>query len=67
MSKRIISPDILEQRMLYMDSKSIWFFIEIINQGLQTNQVEPDGIIKVTIKYNVDSDILNQIVVSAHQ
>jgi hypothetical protein len=62
MSKRIISPDILEQRMLYMDSKSIWFFIEIINQGLQTNQVEPDGIIKVTIKYNVDSDILNQIV-----
>jgi hypothetical protein len=62
MSRKIISPEILEKRMMYMNTKSIWYYIEMINYGLQSNQVEPDGIIKVKLKYNIDSNFINQIV-----
>jgi len=62
MSKKVISPDILEKRIMYMNTKSIWYYIEIINYGLQVNQVEPSGIIKVKIKYNIDSSFIDQII-----
>ncbi len=48
--------------MDYMKSKSIWYYIEILNHGLQVNQVEPDGIIKIKIKYSMNSDHIKQIV-----
>ena len=62
MSRKIIGPSVLDERIAYMNTKSIWFYIEIINQGLQINQVEPDGRINIIVKYNVDSNLIQQIV-----
>jgi hypothetical protein len=62
MSGRITGPEILEERIDYMDSKSIWYYIEVINQCLLTNQVETDGTIYVTIKYNINSEFIDKIV-----
>jgi len=62
MSKKVISPDILEKRVDYMSTKSIWYYIEILNHGLQVNQVEPTGLIRVRIKYNIDSHFIDQII-----
>jgi len=60
--REIVSPDIYENRYQFMNGKSVWYYIALINQGLTTNEVNPDGIINVKIKYNINSDLINQII-----
>ena len=60
--REIVSPDIYENRYQFMSGKSPWYYIALINQGLTTNEVSPDGIINVKIKYNINGDIIDQII-----
>jgi hypothetical protein len=60
--KNVIGPEILTKRIDYMDTKSIWFYIESINYCLKTNTVENDGSIMVTLRYNIDGDMVNTII-----
>jgi hypothetical protein len=62
MSRVVIGPEVIDDRISYMDNKSIWYFIELINYGLSVNKVEPDGRINVLLKYNISSDLVDQIV-----
>jgi hypothetical protein len=61
MNKRITGPEILEERADYMDTKSIWFFIDIINQCLLTESVKPDGTIFITVQYRIADHLIEQI------
>ena len=60
--REIVSPDIYESRYQYMSNKSVWYYIAVINQGLSINSVDSDGVIKITIKYNMDTDLIEQII-----
>jgi hypothetical protein len=62
MSRKILSPQILQDRIAYMEAKSVWYYVEILNGGLRMNQVEQDGIINITVKYKLDSDLIYQLV-----
>jgi hypothetical protein len=61
MSKRLTGPEILDERIYYMDTKSIWFFIDIINQCLLTESVKSDGTIIVTVQYRIADHLIEQI------
>jgi len=61
MSKRVTGPEILQERVDFMDSKSIWYFIDTINQGLLTNPVTSGGQITVTIQYNLSDHLVEQL------
>lgn len=61
MARKVIGPEILDQRYDYMKGKSVWYYIDLINSGLRTNTVDPDGIILVKIKYNINMDLINNI------
>jgi len=61
MNKRITGPEILDERIYYMDTKSIWFFIDIINQCLLTDSVKSDGSIIVTVQYRIADHLIEQI------
>mgnify|MGYP000241625401 CR=1 FL=1 len=60
--REIVSPDVYENRYKFMSGKSPWYYIALINQGLTTNEVSPDGVINVKIKYNINGDLIDQIV-----
>jgi hypothetical protein len=59
--REIVSPDIYETRYEFMNGKSVWYYIAIINQSLRTNIIDPDGVINVKIKYNINVDIIKQV------
>jgi len=61
MSRQIIGPEILDQRYEFMQGKSVWYYIDLLNQGLRSNSVSPEGVIEITIKYNMDIDIIGQV------
>jgi len=60
--REIVSPNIYESRYEYMSGKSVWYYISVINQALRTNIIDPDGVINVKIKYNINGDSIDQIV-----
>jgi len=62
MNKPILGPEILDARVDYMSTKSMWYFVDIINHALKTNSVSSDGHITVVIRYNIDSEIINKLV-----
>jgi hypothetical protein len=62
MNKPILGPEILDERMEYMSTKSMWYFVDTINHALKTNSVSSDGHITVVIRYNIDSEIINKLV-----
>jgi hypothetical protein len=61
MNNRITGPEILDERINYMDTKSVWFFIDIINQCLLTESVKADGTIIVTVQYRIADHLIEQI------
>ena len=62
MNKPILGPEVLDERVSYMSTKSMWYFVDIINHSLKTNSVSSEGHITVIIRYNIDSDIINKLV-----
>jgi len=61
MGREIASPSIISQRIDFISTKSMWFYIDILNEGLKTNKVESNGTIKVVINYNIDNEIIEKI------
>ena len=62
MSRQVTGPEIIEKRMDYMNTKSLWFYVENINNKLKTNTVENDGRIIVNINYNIDDNIIERLI-----
>jgi len=62
MSKKVTSPDILEDRIAFINSKTMWFFVDIINESLFTNKVESDGRILVEINYNINDNLVERLI-----
>jgi hypothetical protein len=62
MAKDAKGPEILDERLAFINTKSMWYYIDIINESLSTNPVDSDGSITVTIHYNVDDDIIEKVI-----
>jgi hypothetical protein len=61
MSRKVIGPDILEDRLVYMRGKSVWYYIDVLNSRLQNGPVNEDGSIEIRIEYNIDTNLLEQV------
>jgi hypothetical protein len=55
-------PEILDERFDFINTKSTWYFVDVINELLFTSPVDSDGSITVTLHYNIDDDIVEQII-----
>jgi len=61
MSRKVIGPEILYERLEFMRGKSIWYYIDILNAGLRTDSVDPEANVSVTIDYNINTELILQI------
>jgi hypothetical protein len=62
MSRNPKGPEILDDRFDFINAKSMWYFVDVINELLFTSPVDSDGSITVTLHYNIDDNIVEQLV-----
>jgi len=62
MARKIVGPEVLTERLQFMSGKSAWYYVELLNRALAVNSVDADGNIKAIIQYNIDNDIVDQVV-----
>ncbi len=61
MSRVVVSPDILVDRQQFMQERSTWYFVDLLNAQLKTGIVNPDGTVNIIIQYNIKEHTVNQI------
>ncbi len=62
MSRKIVGPSVIPDRLKFMQGQSAWSYVDVINRALQVNPVDDQCSIQVVIKYTIDQSVLNQIV-----
>jgi len=57
-SRKVIGPEIVQNRINMVTNKNVWQYIKMINRQLTNNNIREDGSIDVTANFIVDPDLL---------
>ena len=60
-SRKVVKPEIVQQRVDTQNSNNVWNYVSTINSALKTNPIQADNLITVTFNWDLTEDMVDQI------